>query len=293
MTSAAVLASHLLRLPSMSLLDRVIARLLARAPSPIVVRSRYGFLMSVGGDEFGADHVRARVATGQYERGHLRLLAALLDADSVVVDVGANEGYVSLYLSALLNAGGRVLAIEPHPANVARLEAGLRLNQRTNVTVVPRAVSDCPGTLTLHSDGAWATVLDGVYPSAPTVEVETTTLDDLARSGIDLTGLRLVKIDVEGHELQVVCGGQETLRKHRPVVSFEVNLTLLAYASYSVQELFDFFLDNDFRLLMEEEGKLIEFDSFRMRTMDFVAVPSELMPMCAERQLLAAPRVRA
>jgi len=44
---------------------------------------------------------------------------------------------------------------------------------------------------------------------------------------------------------------------------------------------------------MEEEGKLIEFDSFRMRTMDFVAVPSELMPMCAERQLLAAPRVRA
>src|ERR1017187_5729297 len=69
-------------------------------------------------------------------------LAAALDTGSIFYDVGANVGFYSLLGAACVGSGGRVIAFEPVPENLLILQKHIAMNQLTNVTVIPAAVSD-------------------------------------------------------------------------------------------------------------------------------------------------------
>jgi FkbM family methyltransferase len=113
-------------------------------------------------------------------------------------DLGAHLGTVALPAARL---GARVLAVEPSPRNHAALAESVR---RTGLPVdlVQAAVSDVPGTLHLVEDGPFTRVREAAGPG--TVAVPTVTLGDLARRAGGLPDV--LKIDVEGHELEVLRG---------------------------------------------------------------------------------------
>jgi FkbM family methyltransferase len=148
------------------------------------------------------------------------VLSAVLRADSGAVDVGANEGAV-LESIVRIAPGGRHIAFEPIP------ELYERLAQRfPDVDVRRVALSDAAG------DAEFAHVLDapaysglrerGDLPAGAgevrRIEVRTERLDDALPEGY---APALVKIDVEGAELQVMLGAVQTLERHRPFVLFE------------------------------------------------------------------------
>ena len=153
----------------------------------------------------------------------LRFLEKILPpgARRTAVDVGANHGYYAVALSRHFK---QVQAFEIIP----ELAGDLRRAPIPNMTVWTEGLSDRPAGATLHipirADGyrllGWASLKAGNYPGIDRHEeiaASLNTLDAHAFEGVDF-----IKIDVEGHELAVLAGAIQTLRRCRPVVLLEV-----------------------------------------------------------------------
>jgi FkbM family methyltransferase len=149
----------------------------------------------------------------------LALLDHICEAGRTFVDAGAHLG---LYTHAALARQVRVVAVEPHP----RLAQNLRRLFAPDVTVLNLAMSDQTGQTTMYlpvQDGRELDARGALEEAAnqgyalQQMEVETTTLDALG-----LKDVGAIKIDVEGHELAVLRGGQQLLRRDRPSLLVEV-----------------------------------------------------------------------
>ncbi|MEZ5322865.1 MAG: FkbM family methyltransferase [Microthrixaceae bacterium] len=150
---------------------------------------------------------------GDRRRGHA----------GTVVDVGANAGLMSVVAAA---AGAEVIAFEPVPRSRAWTLDNLARNALTDkVDLRPQAVSDSTGVASFHipAGGAPSSAslgsegfrgLDGEV-----VEVEVTTLDAAGLPG----EIALIKVDVEGHEHEVLRGAERTIEQSRPQLILEVN----------------------------------------------------------------------
>ena len=141
----------------------------------------------------------------------LRLLRYLVDRGRVSLDVGANLG---LYTYFLARRSPRVYAFEPNPYPFRVLA---RVADR-NVTVLPVALSDRSGEVDLavpRGPRGWSSngaAVERDFPFRSTVvRVACRRIDDLG-----LAPIGFIKIDVEGHERQVLAGAQETLARDRP-----------------------------------------------------------------------------
>lgn len=124
------------------------------------------------------------------------------------VDIGASVGNHALWLAAI--CGLEVLAVEP--LDHARLQRNVALNPDLDIEVWPVALGDesTRGTVT----GPPSHVVGDSFPADGQVPIER--LDDR-----ELTDVALLKIDVEGHEPQVLRGAEQTVRRERPVIFAE------------------------------------------------------------------------
>jgi FkbM family methyltransferase len=135
-----------------------------------------------------------------------RLLEATREGDTFF-DVGANIGTVTIPVAM---TGAECLAFEPAPANAARLAENAELNRLGNVTVVEAAMWSESGTVELRVDGAEGSGTARVVDAGEgTIEVPAATLDRFAGGGAAAPDL--LKIDVEGAELEVLRGAEATL----------------------------------------------------------------------------------
>ncbi len=164
------------------------------------------------------------------------VLDAALGRGSVFADVGANLGLYTLWAARCVSAGGRVHAFEPMPEVRERLRRNLELNRFSCVEIVGSAVGAEVGSVTLNRvEGGSGRTSRYVHGAAGSLEVPVTTLDLYFR-GKPPPGL--LKIDVEGMELQVLLGSRALLASQSaPVVVFEAGTDLLAAAGTSYREL--------------------------------------------------------
>src|ERR1700684_801401 len=120
------------------------------------------------------------------------------------VDIGANVGLFSLFVASRAGQEARILAIEPEPGNLRRLEFNIRANPGVPVTIIPKALSDEAGVVAVELDrrdrgGTRTKKIDQARAPTETVRVPSQTLlDVLAGEGID--AVDALKIDVEGLE---------------------------------------------------------------------------------------------
>jgi len=178
-----------------------------------------------------------------YYGQELRLIVErTLGPGDVFVDVGANVGFFSMIAAARVGASGRVLAIDADPRALAQLERNVRLNGRETITILPVAASDRAGTLrfTIAEQLGWSTaVADFPHrPAIDTVTVPARPLDEIVAE--ELPGgraVRLVKIDVEGHEASVLRGARELIAARRTTFIVESNYLGLAAQGFTVADL--------------------------------------------------------
>lgn len=154
--------------------------------------------------------------TGAYETRVQDVLARLLPSGGAFWDVGAHIGFFSLIASRLVGDEGEVHAFEPNPPGRARLESHVTKNAARNVVVHPEAVAAIAGRAVLRSCGSSS--MSSLVAEGTGIDVDCTTLDDIrARVGRP----DVVKIDVEGAELDVLAGGQDLLARDTPTLIVE------------------------------------------------------------------------
>lgn len=164
-------------------------------------------------------YLRRIEAATQAEK-EISLLPLLCRADSLAVDVGANQG---LYVHHLLPLVKQVIAFEPLPG----MQAQLQRFYAGKIRLEPVALSRAPGRAQLRmpaGNPSWATMaqtnqLEMAQPGKPieTVDAEVRTLDSY-----ELHNVSLIKIDVEGNEEAVLEGAAATLARERPSLVIEV-----------------------------------------------------------------------
>ena len=175
----------------------------------------------LGGAAFVCD-VRDSIAreaffTGRYEPQETLIFNRLVDAGSVVVDVGANWGYFTLLAAQRAGRNGRVLALEPNPGLFAQLRTNVMQNGFGNVTCLGVAAADQRGKIPFIDAGSignsglsrFARAAERPDFIAPTISLDSL-LDQAA-----LERVRLVKIDVEGAEPSVLAGMQRGIARRR------------------------------------------------------------------------------
>ena len=177
---------------------------------------------------------RSRYLYGSYEYVYASAFVGQILPGSVVVDVGANIGEYTLLAALSTGATGRVVAVEPNVALHPRLVRNLDLNDATNVEVWPVALGSVAGsgTLTVPMSNPALGTLRGDSSEEPKAqyEVPIKRLDD-ALPPADRQRLSVLKIDVEGWELDVLRGARETLAEAKPVVLYECGAEQFAFLS--------------------------------------------------------------
>lgn len=156
---------------------------------------------------------RARLAD---QAAELALIRRHTRPGDLACDVGANKGS---YLYWMARWAGRVVAFEPQSGLADYLRTAAAAVPLRNVTVEQKGVSDHTGLLKLYlpstnSPEASLRPIEG----ARTVEIPVVSLDDYFAP---TDRLKMLKVDVEGAELDVFRGAERILTHDRPVILFE------------------------------------------------------------------------
>lgn len=153
-----------------------------------------------------------RLLLGTHERETLAVCRRLLRPGMVAIDVGAHAGYFSVRFARWVGATGRVLAFEPHPASFEVLRRNVGRRGLRNVRLARVAISDREGEAAFwETPSSFGHSLHRVKGQERSLRVEATTLDDACRKE-GLGVVDLVKLDVEGAELEALAGMTEIAR---------------------------------------------------------------------------------
>jgi FkbM family methyltransferase len=183
--------------------------------------TRHGFRMTV--NLRNPEHQRMYFYGEHDERYEVNNLRRILRPGDVCWDIGANIGFCTCLFASLVGPSGRVMAFEPAPTSRELLQENLDLNRFDNVTLVPKALGALRERQPLYfTDLAAAEGTASLLSSESRLHhrvVEVDTIDDLSA---ELPRPDLIKIDVEGYQLEVLRGARHFFSAHGPMVMAEL-----------------------------------------------------------------------
>jgi len=172
---------------------------------------------------------RTLLLFGERELEHKTMLEKVLLPGMTVLDIGCNIGYYAIMELRLLGPDGTLIAVEPSSSNIELAQRNLALNGFSDIEIHHKAVSDTKGTRelfmshmsnlnTFHAIGSGAAHLDG-----KTETVETDTVPGIMAG----RHLDLIRMDVEGHEVEVINGLLPEIESGAmgPMIIFETHLS--------------------------------------------------------------------
>ena len=194
--------------------------------------------------------------TGYFEPRTVAAYRRLLAPGSVAVDVGANMGAHTLHLSSCVGRDGRVLAFEPTAEAYRRLTRNIAINPELS-----RRIEAMQTMLVAAPDTALEPTVYASWPlrspsdahhlhlgvALSTEGANISTFDDaVAAAGLDRVDL--IKLDVDGHELDVLRGARTTLTQYHPTIVMELTSYTLEERGHDPAELASLLEDMNYRL---------------------------------------------
>lgn len=206
-----------------------------------LVEMRYGWMVYNINDSFIGKSISHY---GEWSQIEVEFFKTVLSPKDNVIEVGSNIGSHTLSISKFVNAGN-VFAFEPQEIIYQNLCANLSLNSLTNCFCFKTALTEKKGEelYFLNLDfskpqnfGAHKIIREKLDNS---IKSNVDTLDNIFP---DLLNLRLLKIDVEGMELNVIKGGEKLIRRTSPIIYLENDRV------ENSKDLIDFISSLDYRL---------------------------------------------
>jgi FkbM family methyltransferase len=196
------------------------------------------------------------------EQHETRYWCDTLKEGDIVLDIGANIGYYSLLASKRVSGNGKIFSFEPVPLTFFRLVENIELNCFGNIYPNNLAISDQDGSLELFIADQYNTGMSSISPPAGDSSVErikviARSVDSLVEE-FALDRIDFIKIDVEGAEMMVLNGMENTLGRFSPVICIELIDSLLKEAGSSLIEAWTYLTEKGYRPhLIGNRGKLI------------------------------------
>jgi FkbM family methyltransferase len=160
-----------------------------------------------------------------------RWMSNTLKPGDTFFDVGAHQGWMSLFAARKVGRKGRVASFEPSPPSIEFLGYHKRINKLSQMQIVPAAVtnkdaSEVPfylvGDGNAYMNSLFGTDTPEITPRGKSViPIHTITLDSYSRQ----SGLipKMIKIDAEGAEIWVCEGAKHLLTHHRPALAIAIH----------------------------------------------------------------------
>jgi FkbM family methyltransferase len=192
-----------------------------------------GALFSFRSGDVLADQVRM---CGYWDWRALAIAATFCGPGETIIEIGANTGTETLGFAQIVGPGGRVVAFEPVPHIADSLRHNVEINGAANVTTIEAAVTDFVGSVSIQPPSQTNSGQGFITPGSSDsgIRVAALTLDSMIER---LGPVSLMLVDVEGHEVSVLRGGKEYLRRFEPPLIVEAVAAQLTRAGSSLEEL--------------------------------------------------------
>lgn len=185
-----------------------------------------------------------------HEREELTFLKEKLKPGDVFIDVGAHLGGYTIPAAKLVGPNGIVIAIEPSPI-FKYLVASILLNSLSNVVAINKAAYSSKAKLKFAYNPRKAGIAhildDNLNDDFGIIEVEAETIDNIVKKYIPNKLIKCLKIDVEGAEVEVLKGAEQTLKK--------VDYIIIEARKDTIDSVFTFLEQKKFKLMKRREVK--------------------------------------
>lgn len=186
---------------------------------------------------------------GDYEPYLKTQFSKLIKHGDVILDVGANIGFHTMYFAELVGKQGKVFGFEPIPVNYHALQENLKLNKFSQIISVNKALGDINSSLNIHinenktNPGAFNLFESGIKNTV----IECVKGDDFLKKN-SITKVNFIKIDVEGYELEVLKGMMESIKSMKPTIIFEYDEFYQSKLNANSKSILHFLIDLDYSL---------------------------------------------
>lgn len=174
---------------------------------------------------------------GQYEKETNDLLFEYIKPGQIVIEAGANNGTETLLLSRLVGSTGKVFAFEPVEHIYKTLQLNLAINYCDNVVAEQKALGESNGELYFNvlsedfCNQGMASKYDERSADAK-VLVQQTSIDSFVTQN-NIQSVDFIKMDIQGAEIELLKGAQNTLQKSKPIIFTEATEDF-----FSIEKLF-------------------------------------------------------
>lgn len=237
--------------------------IIGRPQKPVILNTLHGFKINV--DPVTDNGVERSIYwTGTYEIGTLNIFQQILKKEDVFYDIGANIGLMSLFM-ANRNRSVQVFSFEPEPTTFKLLQKNILLNAFDNIRPFDFAIGANEAEEKIYANigvnrGAASLVIKDSEEEGVSVMVHT--LEYVIHT-YQLPLPTIMKIDVEGYELEVLKGSVKILSgANAPVLCLEYSKDTTQH--HDVSDIYDFVKNvNSYRVFKFEKwkgniGRLIE-----------------------------------
>lgn len=205
---------------------------------------------------------RLKMLFGCYESEVTGLIKRLLPSDGVFIDIGANVGYISHFVVNECSFNGKIYAVEPNPKIYSILQKNIAVSDRISLYNLALANETGYATFYCGNNSALCSLVKGYneshhssnpkWDSVKEISVEVHKGDQLFA---DLANIDILKIDVEGYEMQAFLGMEKMINEKK------IKKILMEFCPFSQRcagrnpgDLISFFIDRDYKLYGTEDS---------------------------------------
>lgn len=233
-------------------------------------------------------------ANGSWEPHLMRELSEYMVNGGLFLDVGANIGYCSLYIAAA-NPLATCISFEPHPRIYDQFIQNISINEFSNIAAHPIAISDRSGTVPFYKqdDTAYNRGLSSfihydlldheLNKGYSMIEVPVVTLDSYLDDA-QKRAVKVIKVDTQGYEYEVLAGAKQLIETARPVIMFEYHY----YANHSLVDTINLLPQYTIYRIFSHRGGIKRFTDesdpdMHLDDFDLLCIPNEIdssFPFC-------------
>ena len=224
-----------------------------------------------------------------FEENEWKFLSKVIGKDMICLDIGANQGFYTVFLSRKVGRNGKVFAFEPLPGEFRKLKQNLRINRCSNIVMERMAIGACDGIADMFvcldghgSRSSMRTPPEEVTARTQVEKVPITTVDRYVQRN-KIKRIDFIKIDVEGAERDVLESSREVFSQLRPLVMIEMADVTTHQFGYRAVENYHFLERHGFKLFeFSRSGNLKPARPKDQYRENLIALPNEKLHMISD-----------